>query len=71
MKCLNEECHYNYPSHFGIEGNCDKEGGIEKCDYAQTKCICCGKNEVTWPRVCSECRDESAQAQLALDYGYD
>ena len=36
-----------------------------------SKCIYCGKNEVTRPRVCHECRDESAQAQLALNYGFD
>lgn len=32
------------------------------------KCICCHKNEVTWPRVCDECTDQEAQAELAMQY---
>lgn len=34
-------------------------------------CICCGKNPVTWPRVCDECIDHEAQAELAELYGYN
>ena len=34
------------------------------------KCISCGDNPVTWPRVCKDCRDEEAQAELA-DYYMD
>ena len=34
-------------------------------------CICCHKNPVTWPRVCNDCIDHEAQAELALEYGID
>lgn len=27
-------------------------------------CICCHENEVTWPKVCPECRDDEAQEEL-------
>ena len=33
-------------------------------------CICGGQNPVTWPRVCDACIDHAAQAELALQYGY-
>jgi hypothetical protein len=33
-------------------------------------CICCGKNPVTWPKVCNDCIDHEAQAELAAEYGY-
>lgn len=32
------------------------------------KCICCEKNEVTWPRVCDECKDHEAQEELHNAY---
>ena len=31
-------------------------------------CICCHKNEVTWPKVCDDCTDHEAQAELAREY---
>ena len=34
-------------------------------------CICCGKNPVTWPRVCDDCIDHEAQAELATVYGLE
>lgn len=34
-------------------------------------CICCGKNPVTWPRVCDDCTDHKAQAELANHYGVE
>ena len=33
-------------------------------------CICCGKNEVTWPKVCDDCKDHEAQTELMLDPNY-
>ncbi len=30
-----------------------------------SKCIACGKREVTWPLVCDDCRDKEAQAVLS------
>ena len=40
-------------------------------NQSQELCICCHKNRVTWPLVCDDCKDHDAQAQLALQYGYD
>jgi hypothetical protein len=52
-----------------------KEGdnmmGVERKEMYSEKCICCGKNDVTWPRVCDECIDHEAQAALANIYGYE
>ena len=36
-----------------------------------SKCICCKKNEVTWPKVCDDCIDHEAQAELAREYSYN
>lgn len=33
------------------------------------KCIICKENEVTWPMVCDDCKDHTAQAELANNYG--
>lgn len=31
-------------------------------------CVVCGLKPVTWPRVCNDCQDKEAQAELALRY---
>ena len=35
------------------------------------KCICCHKNEVSWPRVCSDCTDHEAQYEIASGNGFE
>ena len=36
-----------------------------------SRCMCCRTNSVGWPRVCDECTDHEAQAELASYYGLE